>query len=110
MTTPTTPTPMESKYQLKTLHADIDLFDRRLAHLLKYEVFATETARAAAARKITLKRDPLVITQSASRPKALSSRRASFRAPSAPKALPLQLKSKFPSPNLPPCSSAPQPT
>jgi len=62
MTTPTTPTPMESKYQLKTLHADIDLFDRRLAHLLKYEVFATETARAAAARKITLKRDALVIT------------------------------------------------
>ena len=62
MTTPTTPTPMESKYQLKTLHADIDLFDRRLAHLLKYEVFATEAARAAAARKITLKRDALVIT------------------------------------------------
>ncbi len=61
-TTSTTPTPIESKYHLKTLHADIDLFDRRLAHLLKYEVFATETARAAAARKITLKRDALVIT------------------------------------------------
>lgn len=65
MTTPTTPaTPpsaIESKYHLKTLHADIDLFDRRLAHLLKYEVFATEAARAAAARKITLKRDPLVV-------------------------------------------------
>ena len=62
MTSPTTPTAIESKYQLKTLHADIDLFDRRLAHLLKYEVFATEAARAAAARKITLKRDALVIT------------------------------------------------
>ena len=62
MTSPTTPTAIESKYQLKTLHADIDLFDRRLAHLLKYEVFATEAARAAASRKITLKRDALVIT------------------------------------------------
>jgi hypothetical protein len=62
MTSPTPPTAIESKYQLKTLHADIDLFDRRLAHLLKYEVFATEAARAAAARKITLKRDALVIT------------------------------------------------
>jgi ABC-type uncharacterized transport system involved in gliding motility auxiliary subunit len=61
-TTPGTPTALESKYHLKTLHADIDLFDRRLAHLLKYEVFATETARTAAARKITLKRDPLVAT------------------------------------------------
>ena len=62
MTSPTPPTAIESKYHLKTLHADIDLFDRRLAHLLKYEVFATEAARAAAARKITLKRDALVIT------------------------------------------------
>ncbi len=60
--TPSTPTPIESKYHLKTLHADIDLYDRRLAHLLKFEVFATDAARAAAARKITLKRDPLVIT------------------------------------------------
>ena len=55
----TTPA-VESKYYLKTLHADIDLFDRRLAHLLKFEVFATEAARATAVRKITLKRDPLV--------------------------------------------------
>jgi hypothetical protein len=57
----TTPA-IESKYHLKTIHADIDLYDRRLAHLLKYEVFATEAARAAAARKINLKRDPLVVT------------------------------------------------
>jgi hypothetical protein len=57
----TTPA-IESKYHLKTIHADIDLYDRRLAHLLKYEVFATEAARAAAARKLNLKRDPLVVT------------------------------------------------
>ncbi|MGA7156289.1 MAG: hypothetical protein WBY53_05560 [Acidobacteriaceae bacterium] len=56
-----TPT-IESKYQLKTLHAEIDLYDRRLAHLLKFEVFATDAARAAAVRKLTLKRDPLVAT------------------------------------------------
>jgi hypothetical protein len=43
--------PIESKYYLKTVHAEIDLFDRRLAHLLKYDVFETEAARAAAARK-----------------------------------------------------------
>jgi hypothetical protein len=56
-----TPTAIESKYHLKTIHADIDLYDRRLAHLLKFEVFDTEAARAAAARKINLKRDPLVV-------------------------------------------------
>lgn len=54
--------PIESKYYLKSVHAEIDLFDRRLAHLLKYDVFETEAARAAAARKLTLKRDPLVAT------------------------------------------------
>ncbi len=57
----TTPN-VESKYHLKTIHAEIDLYDRRLAHLLKYDVFETEAARAAAARKLTLKRDPLAAT------------------------------------------------
>jgi hypothetical protein len=57
----TTPT-IESKYHLKSVHAEIDLFDRRLAHLLKYDVFETEAARAAATRKLNLKRDPLVAT------------------------------------------------
>jgi hypothetical protein len=53
---------VESKYYLKSIHSEIDLFDRRLAHLMKYDVFETEAARAAAARKLTLKRDPLVAT------------------------------------------------
>jgi hypothetical protein len=53
---------VESKYYLKSVHAEIDLFDRRLAHLLKYDTFDTEAARAAAARKLTLKREPLVQT------------------------------------------------
>jgi hypothetical protein len=55
-------TPVESKYYLKSVHAEIDLFDRRLAHLMKYDTFDTEAARVAAARKLTLKRDPLVVT------------------------------------------------
>jgi hypothetical protein len=53
---------VESKYYLKSVHAEIDLFDRRLAHLNKFDVFETEAARVAAARKLTLKRDPLVAT------------------------------------------------
>jgi hypothetical protein len=51
---------IESKYYLKSVHAEIDLFDRRLAHLNKFEIFESEAARVAAARKLSLKRDPLV--------------------------------------------------
>jgi hypothetical protein len=57
-----TTTTVESKYYLKSVHAEIDLFDRRLAHLMKYDVFDTEAARAAAVRKLNLKREPLVVT------------------------------------------------
>lgn len=57
-----TTTAVESKYYLKSVHAEIDLFDRRLAHLLKYDVFETDAAREAAARKLALKREPLVKT------------------------------------------------
>jgi hypothetical protein len=53
---------VESKYYLKTVHAEIDLYDRRLAHLMKYDTFDTEAAKAAAARKLNLKREPLVQT------------------------------------------------
>jgi len=52
---------IESKYYLKSVHAEIDLYDRRLAHLNKFEIFESEAARAAAARKLSLKRDPLVV-------------------------------------------------
>jgi hypothetical protein len=48
-----------SKYQLKSLHAEIDLLDRRLAHMEKYDTFATDAAKAAATRKLVLKRKPL---------------------------------------------------
>jgi hypothetical protein len=53
---------VESKYYLKSIHSEIDLFDRRLAHLMKYDVFESDAARAAAARKLNLKREPLVQT------------------------------------------------
>ena len=53
---------VENKYYLKTVHDEIDLYDRKLAHLLNFETFPTEADRAAATRKLTLKRDALAIT------------------------------------------------
>ena len=55
-------TPAPGKYQLKALHEEISFFDRKLAHLVKYDVFETEAARAAAVKKMTAKRDLLVKT------------------------------------------------
>jgi hypothetical protein len=51
---------VSSKYSLKTLHEEIGLLDRKLAHLHKYEVFRSELDRGAAAAKIEHKRDLLV--------------------------------------------------
>ncbi|QNI36733.1 hypothetical protein [Edaphobacter albus] len=48
------------KYQLKSLHEEIALFDRKLAHLQKYEAFATEAERGTAAGKLSAKRNLLV--------------------------------------------------
>jgi hypothetical protein len=53
---------VENKYYLKTVHEEIGLFDRKLAHLLKYEVFESEEAREAATRKLARKRETLVET------------------------------------------------
>ena len=53
---------VENKYYLKTVHEEIGLFDRKLAHLAKYEVFETEEAREAATRKLARKRETLVET------------------------------------------------
>ena len=53
---------VENKYYLKTVHEEIGLFDRKLAHLLKYDVFESDDAREAAARKLTRKRELLVET------------------------------------------------
>src|ERR1700722_9547469 len=48
------------KIRLKMLDEEIDLFDRKLAHLMKYDVFPSDVERNAAARKLNLKRDALV--------------------------------------------------
>ena len=56
------PTVPSDKYHLKTIHEQIDLYDRQIAHLLKFEKFDTDAAREAAARKLTLKRETLVQT------------------------------------------------
>jgi hypothetical protein len=50
------------KYYLRTLHQEIGLFDRKLAHLLKYETFNTEEDRQAAAGKLATKRETLART------------------------------------------------
>ncbi len=101
MTTPTTtpaPTPIESKYHLKTLHADIDLYDRRLAHLLKYEVFATEAARAAAARKISLKRDPLAATAKRLAAEGVEFKESELPRSFRPEGVPAPIEARLPEP------------
>ena len=54
--------PAHDKYYLKTLHEEIDLFDRKLAHMLKYDSFATEAERVASASKMNAKRELLART------------------------------------------------
>ena len=53
-------TPNPDKYYLKTLHDEIDLFDRKLAHMEKYDSFATEAERLSATNKLNSKRELLV--------------------------------------------------
>jgi hypothetical protein len=52
----------DSKYALKELHKEIDLFDRKIAHCQAYEKFDSELARAAALHKLVTKREALVKT------------------------------------------------
>jgi hypothetical protein len=54
------PTLPSGRYQLKSLHEEIALFDRKLAHLHKYETFATDAERSASADKLALKRNLLI--------------------------------------------------
>jgi hypothetical protein len=51
--------PGQGKYFLRSLHQEIDLYDRKLAYLEKYEVFATEADRAEAEKKLQTKRAAL---------------------------------------------------
>ncbi|MBS1800186.1 MAG: hypothetical protein JSS95_10200 [Acidobacteria bacterium] len=48
------------KYQLKSLHEEIALFDRKLAHTQSFESFSNDEERSAAVAKLTSKRSLLV--------------------------------------------------
>lgn len=50
------------KYHLKSIHEEIDLFDRKLAHLMNFEKFESDAQRDLAAQKMTAKRETLVKT------------------------------------------------
>ncbi|WP_263417873.1 hypothetical protein [Terriglobus albidus] len=56
------PAKVQDKYYLKSLHEEIDLFDRKLAHLAKYEAFASEAERETAIGKMETKRATLART------------------------------------------------
>ncbi len=49
-----------SRFNLKTLHEEIDLIDRKLAHADKYGAYATEKERDAAVGKLNTKRQQLI--------------------------------------------------
>lgn len=55
-------TVVQDKYFLRDLHREIDLFDRKLIHMLKHESFATDALRDAATRKLATKREALAAT------------------------------------------------
>jgi hypothetical protein len=49
-----------NKYHLRDLHHEIDFYDRKISYCNSYEKFETEDARAAALRKLEVKRKTLV--------------------------------------------------
>lgn len=56
------PVKVQDKYYLKSLHEEIDLYDRKLAHTAKYEQFASEVERETTLGKMTTKRALLART------------------------------------------------
>jgi hypothetical protein len=53
------PAPVHGKYFLRSLHQEIDLYDRKLAYLANYQVFASAEERAEAEKKLLTKRAAL---------------------------------------------------
>lgn len=53
------PSPARDKYFLRDLHQEIDLYDRKLAYLEKYEEFASPEDRQLAEKGLRSKRAPL---------------------------------------------------
>lgn len=56
------PFKIQGKYDLKSLHEEIDLYDRKLIHMAKYATFASEAERETAIAKMTTKRATLART------------------------------------------------
>jgi hypothetical protein len=56
------PVKVQDKYDLKLLYEEIDLYDRKLAHMAKYELFTSEEERKTAIGKMTTKREALART------------------------------------------------
>jgi hypothetical protein len=52
--------PLFNTYSLRVIHEEISLLDRKIAHLRKYEVFASESARESAVSRLENKRELLV--------------------------------------------------
>jgi hypothetical protein len=73
---------VENKYYLKTVHEEIGLFDRKLAHLLKYDVFESDAAKDAAIRKLARKRETLVETA-----KRMAAEGVEFKASDLPRSI-----------------------
>jgi hypothetical protein len=51
---------VKDKYYLRSLHEEISLVDRKIAHMAKYDSFPSEKARDLAAGKLRAQRDLLV--------------------------------------------------
>ncbi len=51
--------PAQDKYFLRSLHQEIDFYDRKLSYLANYEVFPTDADREDAEKKILTKRASL---------------------------------------------------
>ena len=51
-----------TKYEMKDLHQEIDLFDRKISYCQNHEKFKSETERGAALQKLENKRGTLVKT------------------------------------------------
>ena len=56
------PAKVQDKYYLRSVHQDIDLLDRKLTHLQKYDVFESNAERLLAEKKINSARELLVKT------------------------------------------------
>ncbi len=54
--------PPRDKYFLRSLHQEIDLYDRKLAYLEKYVEFASTADRDEAAKRMLSKRKSLALT------------------------------------------------